>query len=189
MDNRFKVTDAMMEKAGTYIPLAKKEALVRLLARHCVRESWDINEDFDPIKTAKDEFAPPMWEEDGASKSRILLGVLLYWYFDVKLEDYLCPLDIYDGWMEAHIFNQIERFKAGPHKNKAFDLIGDYKDTEKRLNAAIYAIIKRRNDPVNRAMEMLARASDEETVAAAQKAVEDAKKDLTEFAKGAEKDG
>lgn len=185
MENRFKITDEMMDKAKTYIPLAKKEALVRLLAPSCIRESYDMDPDFQPVKNAADEMLPPMYEEDGASKSRILLSLMLYWYFGEDTKDYLCPLEIYDGWGESHILNQIERYKAGPYKTTAYDMLSDYRDMEKRLNAAVYALIKRKNDPVNRLAGALSLLTQEETLERLQARLQNAASSLQEAAQQA----
>ena len=48
--------------------------------------------------------------------------------------------------------HQIERMKAegGESRNRAFDLIGDFREMEKRLNSEIYADLQIMNDPVAR---------------------------------------
>lgn len=176
MKTRFEVTEEIMEKASTYIPVMLKEAVAASYAYACVRETRDIwnfakvlneeTEQFDP--TEQDLFGiPPTYCENTQMKSRVLMGVMLTSYLHIKAstDDILCSIDEYDGWAGAHIMNQIERFKTNPKfKSKAFDILSDYKDMERRLNAAIYAVCKDLNDPCSRMIKALSYLSSEEAI-------------------------
>lgn len=176
METRFEITEKMMEEASTYIPLMLKEAISASYAYACVRETQDIREfakalneeaeQFDPNE--EDLFGiPPTYCENTQMKSRVLMGIVLSSYLHIKSskDDILCSIDEYDDWAGAHIMNQIERFKTNAkYKSKAFDILSDYKDMERRLNAAIYAVCKDLNDPCARIVKTIAYLSSEEAM-------------------------
>lgn len=183
METRFEITEQIMEKASTYMPLMLKEAVAASYAYACVRETqniWDfakvLNGDadqFDP--TEQDLYGlPPTYCENTQMKSRVLMGVLLTSYLHVKdsSDDILCSIDEYDGWAGAHIMNQLERFKTNPKfKSKVFDIMSDYKDLERRLNAAIYAVCKDINDPCSRMIKAFSYLSSEEALEKAEEVI------------------
>ena len=62
------------------------------------------------------------------------------------------------------MLNQLERFKAGEYREKAFDLLADYKEMEKYLNSAIYAVLREMNDPVQRTIKVLSHFASAENI-------------------------
>ena len=151
MDAKIQITAVMMEKARDYIPLAVKEAWVAENAPKC----------FDKLAiTADDEAMPPMYMVNTGLKSRYLMAALVGLYFN---QDYtaeqdnpaLMSVEDYDAWGAGHVMNQIERFKHDPAlKFKAYDLVADYKDLEKRFSTQLAALMAVQNDFVIRQSQM-----------------------------------
>lgn len=153
MDANFTLTQAIMEKARDYIPLAVKEAWVADNAPKC----------FDKLAiTADDEAMPPMYMVNTGLKSRYLMGALvgLYLGLDFAAESAdnpaLMSVEEYDEWAGNHVMNQLERMKHDTtFKFKAYDLIADYKDLEKRLSTQLTALMTVQNDSVIRQSELM----------------------------------
>ena len=176
MADEFKITDAIMEKADTYIPLAMKEMIANDMARGCVKATHTIH----PIGE-KSEYdgrygIAPNYCESSMNKARVLMSVLMAMYLHVWGEDtkYLCDIEEYDKWAGAHVLNQLERFKAGKYREKAFDILADYREMEKCLNSAIYAVLRELNDPVRRFMEALGTMASAEGIQSAIETIKEA---------------
>ena len=86
----------------------------------------------------------------------------------------------YDRWAGGHIFNQIDRMKGkGPElRDKAFDLLADYRDLEKMLKTEIYGMLQAMNDPVSRFQDLAAQSMTPEAV---QKTLDDLKEARSAF--------
>ena len=153
MDEKFTLTQQVMEGARDYIPLAVKEAWVADNASKC----------FDKLAiTADDEAMPPMYMVNTGLKSRYLMGALVGLYFGLEFsaesEDNaaLMTVEEYDGWAGSHVMNQLERMKHdATYKYKAYDLMYDYKDLEKRFSTQITALMTVQNDSVIRQSELM----------------------------------
>lgn len=157
MENRFELTDEIMENAKTYMPILLKETISADVARVCVREAELIRnppEDGAESEEVTSYGLPPVWCESTLNKSRAMLTVLMTFYLKVWDESHplLCDIDEYDQMMGSHVINQLERYKSTKYREKAFDILADYKDMEKRLNSCVYAVIREMNDPVTRFM-------------------------------------
>lgn len=157
MANRFEVTKEMMENADSYMPIVMKEGISASVARACVRDTADIHPLLSKEEDENDYNVPPMYGEDTGAKARIMLTILMSYYLKVWDRDksFMCEDGEYDAVMESHIMNQIERFKATDLREKAFDILSDYKELEKYVNCAIYSVLREKNDPVLRMMEAL----------------------------------
>jgi hypothetical protein len=157
MANRFEVTKEMMENADSYMPIVMKEGISASVARACVRDTGDIHPLLSREEDENDYNVPPMYGEDTGAKARIMLTILMSYYLKVWDRDksFMCEDGEYDAVMESHIMNQIERFKATDCREKAFDILSDYKELEKYVNCAIYSVLREKNDPVRRLMEAL----------------------------------
>ena len=126
--------------ARTYIPLMKKAEIVSHCAERCIdRVVVNTGEKFRGD-------TPPMYRENGQRKRRYLMGILAKAYlrlsFDAAEDDeWLMSADDYDRMGVIHVMNRIERMKAakGMEREKAYDLIGDFRDLEKMLNTEICA--------------------------------------------------
>lgn len=149
------ITKEMMHAARTYLPLEEKTKFVRECAPRC----------FDRLKVEliDGEEAPPLYMVNSELKGRYLMGALIRRYLGIAVEheetdeDLMTAAD-YDLWAGSHAVNQIERWKSDRDlRDRCFDLLADYHDLEKRLNAEIQGMLTAQNDPVTR-QSMMTRA-------------------------------
>lgn len=150
MEESFVLTRDMLLSARTYLPLAEKTAFVNENAPKC----------FDRLQiSAGDDAMPPMYMENTALKSRYLMYALAAKYFGFTPEteqengepSALLTEEEYDYYAGGHIFSQIERFKSDAAlRDRCFDLLNDYRDLERRMNAQITGLLTVQNDPVMR---------------------------------------
>jgi hypothetical protein len=157
MADEFKITKAIMEQADTYIPIAMKEMIASDVARVCVKETSTVRPNGEEEEQGDEYAFAPTFCESTSSKARVMMTILLSVYLHIWGDDtpLLCDIESYDQWARAHVLNQLERFKAGEYREKAFDLLADYKEMEKYLNSAIYAVLREMNDPVQRTVHVL----------------------------------
>lgn len=176
MADEFKITEATMAQADTYIPLVMKEAIANDMARACVKRTDLIRPFGDKAETDGEYGVSPVYCESPGSKARVMMTVLMVLYLHIWDEDtpYLCEVSAYDQWAGAHVLNQLERFKAGAHREKAFDILADYREMEKCLNSAIYAVLRELNDPVKRFMEALGTMASAEGIQSAIETIREA---------------
>lgn len=146
---KIEITKEMVEKSKSYLPLAYKIALSQKIAEACI-EKVEI--------TSDETVLPPRYIENSMTKTRYLMSVMAYLYLSAKTpdDDILMPLDIYDKWGESHIFGQLERHKRNAEIcDKVFDLLADYRTTEKMINTEIYTRLQIQNDPCARLLDMV----------------------------------
>lgn len=176
MGENYKITQEVMEKAQTYIPIAMKELIASDLARDCIKETQMIRP-HDAEEPEESEFGlRPVYGESPSTKARIMMTILMSMYLKVWDDDapFLCAAEEYDKWAGAHVLNQIERFKSGEYREKAFDLIADYREMERYLNSAIYSVLRELNDPVKRFMEAMGEIGSAEGIQKALDTIESA---------------
>lgn len=144
---RHEVTREMMEQARDYVPLREKEAWV----------AENAPKVFDRLSiTSDNEAMPEMYMVNTGMKSRYLMTALVKMYFGVGIEadrenEWLMTEAQYDEWAGSHVFNQLERWKRDNGlKFKAYDIMYDYKDLEKRFSAQISSLLSVQNDSVIR---------------------------------------
>lgn len=146
-------------KAHTYVPLMEKAAIVSHCAERCIdRVVVNTGEKFRGD-------VPPMYRENGQRKRRYLMGILARAYLrmdfdDCEEDEWLLSADDYDLVRGAQLINQIDRMKkqSDALRDKAYDLLADYRDLEKMLNTEINANLAVMNDVVAR-MAMSAAAA------------------------------
>lgn len=158
----FTLTKEMMLSARTYMPLGEKEGLAREIARASVRpmEAAEQNRPADKVISL-----PVLHEENYAVKSMLLLNTLLGWYFDIELKEEEDPWEVYDYYAGGHIFNQIERFKGDREtKDIAFDLLEDFREFKKMVDAMIWSEKANANDPLGRFAASVELLSDPENL-------------------------
>ena len=138
-------------KANTYVPLMEKAAIVRHCAERCIdRVVVDTGEKFRGD-------VPPMYRENGQRKRRYLLGILVRAYLRLDFvpceeDKWLLSADDYDLVGGVQLINQIDRMKkqSDTLRDKAYDLLADYRDMERMLNTEINANLTIMNDVVAR---------------------------------------
>lgn len=179
MTDRFHVTEQMMEKAETYISLTEKEAIAAVIANACV-----VPCTVSAKEKEEDEIfsipMPPMYKENTLEKALCLTGCFLHYYLHADVGAINIPIEEYDGWTGAHLMNQIERYKGTAYKVKAFDMLSDFRDLEKRVNCAIYARLNQKNDPCRRLLAALMIMGSEESMNEAQKMMAEAVQGMAE---------
>lgn len=151
-----KLTEEGLLAARDYVPLMEKAAF----AAECAGRCFDRME----VRVGGGEVIP-YFKENVERRSRYLMGGLVRLYFQadfepVEGETYLMAADDYDRWAGGHIFNQIDRMKGRSPalRDKAFDLLADYRDTEKMLKTEIYGLLQAMNDPVSRFQDAAAQS-------------------------------
>lgn len=167
-----------MKKVSTYLPIMAKREWVELVAEKCLVKmnlTASYQDENIPI--------PPIYKENVEYKARYLMGVFVTLYLHGSWEvgegedEWLMPIDEYDKWARGHIFAQIEKFKSNQElRDICFNMMNDFKDLTRQLNAEIEALMSVLNDPTSRQMavmqmsmtpEALQRAVDELNEAAA----------------------
>lgn len=140
----FVVTKEMMTKANTYMPLASKESLARQIAELCIKDMKTADQN---IPGEKIFAMPHLKYEDTSLKEVLILNTLLGFYLDIDVNE---NID-YDYYAGGHIYNQLERFKSDSTlRDKAFDLLSDFKVFRKLVDTEIYNIKVNNNDPIAR---------------------------------------
>ena len=178
MENRFEITKEMLMKARDYLTLNEKEAIALMIAPACVKKIWDYNYEESRYYEEKDLLPEqvPIWGEDQAAKSAAFIGAVMFFSFGEDIGDnILISSEAYDKYAGSHVFNQIERFKSTEYREKAFDIISDYREMERHLNSAIYSVLRELNDPVKRFMEAFGTMGSIEGIQEAVKSIEEAK--------------
>lgn len=137
--------------AKSYVPLMQKEEIVSYCAERCIdRVVVNTGEKFRGD-------TPPMYRENGQRKRRYLLGILARAYLRLNFEGcggdrWLMSADDYDWLGGVQLINQIDRMKkqSDALRDKAYDLLADYRDLEKMMNTEINANLSIMNDVVAR---------------------------------------
>lgn len=140
----------------TYLPLRKKMEIAEhiagnALAKYHLTISYGEQEVFDPV----------LYAEDSGLRARYLLGALLKLYLGMDFtpvggEEFLLSEDDFDRAAALHPMNTLERMKSDAKARDAvFDLLRDYKDLERMVNAELSAEIAARNDLLPRLLGVL----------------------------------
>lgn len=181
-ERRFEITEDMMRKAESYLSLTAKEAIVQTVLPGCVKRIFDYDYEKDAYQTKEDDLPTtmPMYGEDTAFKSRVVMGTVLHFYLGIDIgENLSIEPDVYDLYAGSHIMNQIERFKANPElKSKSFDMLADIRDFEKRLNCAVYSLLQLKNDVGGRVLNALGAMMSQEALENVIRATNEAQKGM-----------
>lgn len=179
MEN-FVLTEEIMQKAKTYIPLADKGTLAKDIALQCVCEAdtamqnW-IGEKFLPL--------PHLKQENTELKEILELSVFLGAYLDIDVDATKNSYDNYDFYVGGNVFNQLERFrtyiavgdkeKTDAIRTKAFDIIADFKTFKKMVDREICNLKEAENDGLARFMAAIAVYASPESIKAALEQLKD----------------
>lgn len=166
---KFVVTEEMLRGANDYIPLARKIELSKMIAPRCIEKSKTADQNQKGLEFLS---LPTLWVDDLETKNLYIMSVLLTEYFKMQLPDEFTDKS-YDKYGEAHILNQIERFKGNVGvKDKVFDLLGDFNEFKKILNTEISNEKEVRNDPVARLSAAISIVSNPENIKKMQEELE-----------------
>lgn len=141
----------VFQGARSVLPLMQKAEIVAHCAERCIdRVVVNTGEKFRGD-------TPPMYRENGQRKRRYLLGVLVRGYLAIDFDGcegdpWLMSADDYDRMGGMTLLNRIDRMKKEGDvlRDKAFDLLADFRDLEKMLNTEIHANLAVMNDVVAR---------------------------------------
>ena len=174
------VSEEDLLRAETYLPLLTKAALAQTIAPACIqrmRIGVPIEETEAGAGRKEDALSipvPDLYREDTLARTLASAFVLLYFYlkrpeitarYDPN-RGMTIGADDYDRY--PNLLTQIER---------AYALLADYKDFEKRLGAEIYSLLSAQNDVCVRLTGMMTQQTDPEMVKTAlKKTVEAAEK-------------
>lgn len=147
MGKYFEITDEIMKNAIDYMPIEMKVDTAKTIAGQCVYS----------VPTAKQNeigekvlALPNLKCEDRELKLMCLLNVLLEYYLQLELKEPL-DIDVFNYYAGGALLNQLERFKSNFElKNKAFDLLADYKELRKMVDMEINNLITVSNDTLGR---------------------------------------
>ena len=162
MEQYFVLTEEMVKKAKTYMPLLEKEKFAQQISDIVVK----------PKDTAEQNKIgnlplPELFFEDITQRNYAFLSIVLGYYFDITMEDKGDVWETYDFYAGKQIFNQLERFKSNPElKEIVFDLVADIKDFRKMIDVHIENDITNRNDPLGRLGATMTLLGDPESVKA-----------------------
>ena len=165
-----KLEEEAVKKAETYIPIAEKYAICKILASGCVEQS-DEDE-----KTKSYRPIPPKWKESAIGKRMVMMYVLVGPY--LKLIDaqelyeetpkFSFSTRQYDQF--SQVFSQLERMKKSRDeelRNAAYAILCDYQEFGRLLSAEIRNILDEKNDLCVRLMQMIDMQTSPETIKAA----------------------
>ena len=160
----FVITEEMIVKATSYLPLAEKRAFVNVMAKNCL-EVVDVTLDEIAQETAIP--LPQLHKEKCGAKQLYLMYYFLTEYLHIEIADDFGDEE-YDYYAGSHIFNQLERFKSkdAEIKNKVFDILYDFKELKKMLDTEIFNLKESLNDGVERISSSIGLLSTPENVKA-----------------------
>ena len=165
-ETKITITKEIMRGADTYVPLLLKTSTAQAIASSSIEKAEFKGGD-----------VPPHFIENPMTKAKCLMGALLTFYLHIAYDgndDLNMAVDIYDRFAASHILNQIERMKSDAlTRDKAFDLLADYRELEKRVNSEIYSLLSVQNDTVARLSMVMSRGMNPEEV---QKTLEEIEK-------------
>lgn len=172
---KFVLSDDLLKAANDYIPLSKMAYLAKAIAPACITKSKTAEQNQKGLEFLA---LPTIWVDDPETKELYKMSVLLKEYLKIQIPDDFTDHH-YDKYGEAHILNQLERFKGNVElKDKVFNILGNLKKFEKILNTEIENEKNVRNDPVARLSAAISIISDPENI---KKMQEELQKKATEF--------
>ena len=160
---KFIITEEMIQKAESYIPLARKRAIAKAVAEACLEAADALTEE---ISRDTQLSIPQLHREQCGTKALHLMYFFLTEYLHLDLSDDFAE-DEYDYYASSHIFNQLERFKSGDMelRIKVFDILYDYKALKSMLETEIYNLKETKNSALDRLQSSLALFSTPENIA------------------------
>lgn len=156
MDTK-QITEQDLLGANTYMQIQDKIDFVNYAAQRCF-DKVEIRTDGN---VEADSGMPPYFKDSQERKNRYMMGALVRFYLKKEYEpvqgdEWLMSADDYDRYAGGHVINQIERMKSCARtRDRAFDLLADFRALEKMLNTEVYGMLQVMNDPVSRLNRMV----------------------------------
>lgn len=157
-----------VKRAETYIPLAEKYAISKILAQGCIEQNEVQDSSIFPM--------PPKWKETIIGKRMVMMYVLVGLYLKLidaqELYENVPKMTFstrqYDQY--SQVFSQLERLKKHRDeevRNQAYSILSDYREFERILTAEIHNILDQKNDLCVRLIGMLEMQTNPEAVQSA----------------------
>ena len=171
------ITKEILGNASDAMPILEREELLEKIAQDCIVK---VNMSYIPTGETEPRPMPDRYQEYRVRTSLYLMGVLAVKYlhmpFDGSDESLIMPAPLYDQWNASHVLSQIEALKADTEaREKAFNLLADYRDFRNALYREIETLLSHHNDVVWRFMDVFTSTINE----AVSKAAEDAAQEAT----------
>lgn len=197
------ITAQKLMNARDYVPLSEKTRFAQEAADLCF-DRMELRISGGPESLPM----PPMYKENTGVKMRVLMGGFVRLYLGENIDTekkitsdadgkerleeispWLMTQSEYDLYAGSHIFNQIERLKSeyGEVRDRAFDILADWRTTEKMLNAEIAGKLMVMNEPVSRIMMAMQSQTTPEVMMGLQKELEGLQKELDGYKTAREK--
>lgn len=150
-----KITEDIIARADTYIPIDIKSVMAREFAKDCISEVQIFVE-----KDGDKDALPPRYQENPKQKSLYGMMTLLCNYLHVISGDEKGELTFtssdFDDWGKACVMNQLDRFKSSKNldiRNKVYDILDDYREFYRMLGVEIAALVANKNDGLSRFLQ------------------------------------
>lgn len=167
-----------VRKADTYIPISVKHKAIQILAAGCVEKvSLELDAGEKGVRPM-----PPRWQENVLGKRLVMAYVLASLYLHKIDGEELFNKDSpkfsfserqFDIFSQAYFnLEQFKRHNDPEIRSRAFEILADYRDFEKMLNAEIYNTLQSRNDLLSRLCMMLDMQAAPEAIQAAMENLE-----------------
>ena len=147
------LTEQDILNATAYMPIEKKSVLAKELAKDCI-DTYEISTGEGDLLN----IYPNIYVENLQRRMMYGMEVLLCEYLHQASVGDRFTAQEYNEWGEVFIFNQIDRFKSSKNlevKNKAYDIVDDYREFYRLLGAEINTILVAKNDTTVRIFEYL----------------------------------
>lgn len=142
----FTISTSHLANANTYMPIEDKIRYSHIIAQASMEDAGidPQNEDGEKILPL-----PELKEENSAMKKMLLMQLFLEHYLNIEIPE--MTAELYDYYAGNHLFNQIERFKSTADlRDRAFDILSDFRDFKKMVDTEIFNIRSRANDTLSR---------------------------------------
>ena len=145
-----------VKRAETYIPLAEKYAISKILAQGCVEQGEADQSSIFPM--------PPKWRETIMGKRMMMMYIMVGLYLHLidaqelyeDVPQMTFSVRQYDQY--SQVVSQLERLKRHRDdeiRSKVYSILSDYREFERILGAEIHNILEQKNDLCVRLIGML----------------------------------
>lgn len=154
----FVLTKEVVASAKTYMPINVKYDFAASLVDGCLIAAK-------PDEQEKSMSLSPFYKEDNRAKAVLVQNIFFEYYFGAEVPTER-PLEFYDECGQAALMNTLERYKSDAAlKDKIYDILADYKEFKKIVDAEIYQEKQHRNDPISRLLANMAKTVSPNTFA------------------------
>lgn len=180
MGKCYLLTDEVMQNAVAYMPIEAKVRFAKAIAKKCIEN----------IPTATQNIGgenflalPYIQGENRELKAMCLMTVLLSYYLKIETKEPFTE-EIYNYYAGGSLLNQIERYKSvSTFRDKAFDLLTDYKEFRKFVDIEINNLVAVSNDLLARFVAAISVYSSPENIKKAMEELEKVGKDYKSSSK------